>query len=90
MSYFKGDIKTDELCGIIIEALNRGPQSSRELLLTCKDKYAKFLEKRYCLRAIPSDNEVRYRLRRLLKDGFIRRCQGEYSLAKVGELEWQP
>jgi len=88
MSYFKGDVKTDELCGIIIGALSQGPQSSKELLLTCKDKYAKFLEKkRFCLRAIPSDNEIRYRLRRLLKDGLIRRHQGEYSLAKAGELE---
>jgi len=90
VGYFKGDVKTDELCEIIIGALSRGAQSSRELLLTCKEKYAKFLEKRYCLRAIPSDNEVRYRLRRLLKDGLIRRHQGEYSLAKAGELEWQP
>ncbi len=83
MGYFKGDIERDELCRIIIEALSRGPQSSRELLLTCKDKYAKFLEKkRYCLKATASDNEVRYRLRRLLKDGLITRHLGEYNLAK--------
>ncbi len=69
MGYYKGDVKTDKLCGVIIRALRRVPQSRRQLLLTCKDNYARFLEKPYSLRASPSDNEVRYRLRRLLKDG---------------------
>ncbi len=88
MSYFKGDIKTDKLCGIIIEVLSLGPQSSRELLSICKNKHVNFLEKkRYSTRAIASDSEVRYRLRRLLKDGLIVRHQGEYSLVKVGELD---
>jgi DNA-binding Lrp family transcriptional regulator len=80
MGYFKGDIKTDELCRIIIEALRRGPQRSSELFPTCKDKYAKSWGKSYSFGVIVSDSEIRYRLRRLLKDGLIRRHQREYSL----------
>jgi predicted transcriptional regulator len=86
MSYYKGNVKEDKLCGIILKALYQGPKSSKELFSICKDEYTKFWGKSYSLGVIVSDSEIRYRIRRLLKDGLIRRRQREYSLAKTGEL----
>ena len=72
MRCFKGDVGNDRLCTIIIDALKSGPKSSKELLLICKEKYAGFWEQRHGLKkVIVSDSEVRYRVRRLLKEGLI-------------------
>ncbi len=88
MSCFKSDVEKDKLCGIIIEALKSGPKSNKELFLISKDKYAEFL-KRYSLGVIVSDSEIRYRIRRLLKDGLISRHHAIYSASeKASELKW--
>jgi len=89
MSYFKSDIEKDKLCRIIIEALKSGSKSNKELFLICKDKYAEFL-KGYSLGVIVSDSEIRYRIRRLLRDGLINRHHGIYGASeKANELKWQ-
>jgi len=83
MRYFKGSISSDELCGIIIEALKSGPKSSRELFSICKERYAEFWQQKYSIKkAIVSDGEIRYRLTRLLKEGLIiRDSNRNYSLS---------
>lgn len=83
MSCFKGDVKKDELCGIVIQALQSGPKSSKELFLICKERYAEFWKKRkYSLGVIVSNSEIYYRIRRLVKDGLIEKREGEYRLAR--------
>ena len=83
MSYFRSDVRKDPLCGIIREALKSGSMQSKELLSICKDKYGEYL-RRFNLQVMVSDNEIRYRIRRLIKDGLIRRDHGVYSITEIG------
>lgn len=86
MRCFEGDVEKDELCGIIMEALKAGRMRSRELRSICKERYAAFLVgRKYGLGFDVSDSEIYYRIRRLIKDGLIRRDHGEYSITEKGE-----
>ena len=85
MRCFKGDVAKEELCRIIIEALKANPMRSKELRSICKRRYAAFLVgRKYGSRFDVSDSEIYYRIRRLIKEGLIRRDHGEYSITEKG------
>ena len=77
---FKGDIKQDLFCQIIIELLKSHNRSASELKQEAKSIYKERCKKKIHGQLTISDKEYYYRIRRLKHEGLIQKRGQEYIM----------